>query len=112
LPGLTFSTPDEVLGTHSADRAVARDVKAAFREMEQLWLVAAEGADGSSRSADQRIKVKNPAARRSSARRKRNGIDHPRWPHTRLERAGMLTKLDDDVRERYATMKRAGLFRR
>jgi hypothetical protein len=28
----------------------------------------------------------------------------------RLERAGKLTYLDDDVRERYQTMKRAGLF--
>jgi hypothetical protein len=28
----------------------------------------------------------------------------------RLERAGKLTYVDDDVRERYQTMKRAGLF--
>ena len=28
----------------------------------------------------------------------------------RLERAGKLTYVDDDVRERYRTMKRAGLF--
>jgi hypothetical protein len=28
----------------------------------------------------------------------------------RLERAGKLTYADDDVRERYETMKRAGLF--
>ena len=42
------------------------------------------------------------------------------WPHTlgtedrmalrRLERAGKLTFADEDVRERYETMKRAGLF--
>jgi hypothetical protein len=28
----------------------------------------------------------------------------------RLERAGKLTHVDDDVRERFETMKRAGLF--
>jgi hypothetical protein len=32
-----------------ADQAIARDVKAAFRNLEQMWLAAAEHADSSQR---------------------------------------------------------------
>jgi hypothetical protein len=37
-----------------ADRAVARDVRSAFRDMEQMWLAAAERADSSYAKRDQR----------------------------------------------------------